>query len=144
MAIVGHRQKISTKFLARSTRDSPKNTALAPPYLGHDGSIKMLKECYKRGLVGKNDFAAALRAHQAAVDATKSEQREAAAGEIPIFLSSYIALINLTFHSFDSLSHIFMLFQNHYTQPMWYREFPVSWRDIDKEINKIATGTKEA
>ena len=41
----------------------------------------------KPGLVNKDDFAAALRAHQAAVDATKSPQREAAeranaAGEI--------------------------------------------------------------
>jgi len=31
------------------------------------------------GRVSKDDFAAALRAHQAAVDATKSPQREAAA-----------------------------------------------------------------
>eukprot|EP00984_Skeletonema_dohrnii_P034284 scaffold33516_cov111-Skeletonema_dohrnii-CCMP3373.AAC.2 len=47
--------------------------------LGHDDSIQALKECYKRGgLVSKEDFAAALRAHQAAVDATKSPQRDAA------------------------------------------------------------------
>jgi TPR repeat protein len=48
--------------------------------LGHDRSIQLLlKECYKRGgLVSKEDFAAALRAHQAAVDATKSPQRDAA------------------------------------------------------------------
>ena len=31
--------------------------------------------CYKRERLGKEDFAAALRAHQAAVDATKSPQR---------------------------------------------------------------------
>jgi len=47
--------------------------------LGCDDSIQALKECYKRGLVSKEDFAAALRAHQAAVDATKSPQREEAA-----------------------------------------------------------------
>jgi len=46
--------------------------------LGHDESIQMLKECYKRGLVSKEDFAAALRAHQAAVEAAKSPQRDAA------------------------------------------------------------------
>eukprot|EP00984_Skeletonema_dohrnii_P034308 scaffold33524_cov99-Skeletonema_dohrnii-CCMP3373.AAC.6 len=47
--------------------------------LGHDDSIQALKGCYKRGgLVSKEDFAAALRAHQAAVDATKSPQRDAA------------------------------------------------------------------
>mmetsp|Transcript_35527 Transcript_35527/g.72674 ORF Transcript_35527/g.72674 Transcript_35527/m.72674 type:complete len:85 (+) Transcript_35527:2-256(+) len=46
--------------------------------LGHDDSIQALKECYKYGDVSKEDFAAALRAHQAAVDATKSPQRDAA------------------------------------------------------------------
>jgi hypothetical protein len=46
--------------------------------LGHDDSIKSLKLCYGNGEVSKEDFAAALRAHQAAVDATKSPQREAA------------------------------------------------------------------
>ena len=47
--------------------------------LGHDKSIQVLKDCYKGGLVSKEEFAAALRAHQAAVDATKSPQREEAA-----------------------------------------------------------------
>eukprot|EP00984_Skeletonema_dohrnii_P009714 scaffold3733_cov77-Skeletonema_dohrnii-CCMP3373.AAC.3 len=46
---------------------------------GHNQSVEMLKQCYKSGSVSKEDFAAALRAHQAAVDATKSPQREAAA-----------------------------------------------------------------
>jgi len=47
--------------------------------LGHDGAIQALKGYYADGLVSKEDFAAALRAHHAAVDATKSPQREAAA-----------------------------------------------------------------
>ena len=47
--------------------------------LGYDNSLKRLRECYKYGDVQKEDFAAALRAHQAAVDATKSPQRETAA-----------------------------------------------------------------
>lgn len=47
--------------------------------LGHDDSIQKVKLCYTNGLVRKDDFAAALRAHQAAVDAKKSPQREAAA-----------------------------------------------------------------
>jgi TPR repeat protein len=46
--------------------------------LGDDDSLKRLRECYKYGDVQKEDFAAVLRAHQAAVDATKSPQREAA------------------------------------------------------------------
>jgi TPR repeat protein len=33
--------------------------------LGYDGSLKLIREFYTRGLVSKEDFAAALRAHQA-------------------------------------------------------------------------------
>ena len=46
--------------------------------LGHEKSTKALKDCYKHGHVSKDDFAAALRANQAAVDERKSPQREAA------------------------------------------------------------------
>eukprot|EP00984_Skeletonema_dohrnii_P020814 scaffold10229_cov129-Skeletonema_dohrnii-CCMP3373.AAC.1 len=47
---------------------------------GNDDSIKLLLTMFKDGrfLVSKDDLAAVLRAHQAAVDATKSLQREAA------------------------------------------------------------------
>jgi TPR repeat protein len=44
--------------------------------LGHDTSLKRLRECYVKGHVSKEEFAAALRAHQAAVDATKSPLTE--------------------------------------------------------------------
>ena len=44
--------------------------------LGHNDALKTLKIAYREGLVSKKDFAAALRGHQAAVDATKSPQRE--------------------------------------------------------------------
>ena len=47
--------------------------------LGEDGSIQKLKKYYKRGDVSKDDFAAALRAHHAAVNEAKSPQREIAA-----------------------------------------------------------------
>ena len=50
--------------------------------LGHDDSLQMVKECYMKGLISKDDFAAALRAHQAAVDDTRSEQRELIRREI--------------------------------------------------------------
>eukprot|EP00985_Skeletonema_marinoi_P031433 scaffold37690_cov128-Skeletonema_marinoi.AAC.11 len=46
--------------------------------LGDDESIERLKEGFKFGYVRKEDFATALRGHQAAVDATKSPQRELA------------------------------------------------------------------
>ena len=45
---------------------------------GNDGSMEQLKACYRDGLVSKEDFAAALRGYQAAIDATKSPQREEA------------------------------------------------------------------
>jgi len=44
--------------------------------LGDDESIERLKEGFKFGYVRKEDFASALRGHQAAVNATKSPQRE--------------------------------------------------------------------
>ena len=47
--------------------------------LGYDKSLACVKDLYKAGLVSKDDFAVALRGHQAAVDATKSPQREEAA-----------------------------------------------------------------
>ena len=46
--------------------------------LGHDKSMQALKKCYTNGVVSKEDFASALRAHHAAVDEMKSPQREAA------------------------------------------------------------------
>eukprot|EP00985_Skeletonema_marinoi_P016893 scaffold9172_cov98-Skeletonema_marinoi.AAC.4 len=46
--------------------------------LGESDSIKMLMEAFRNGQVSKDELAAALRAHQAAVDATKSPQREVA------------------------------------------------------------------
>ena len=46
--------------------------------LGHDDSLDTLKKGFRRGVVSKEDLEAALRAHQSAVDATKSPQREEA------------------------------------------------------------------
>jgi TPR repeat protein len=46
--------------------------------LGDDDALKSLKLAYGMGLVSKEDFAAALRGHQTAVNATKSPAREAA------------------------------------------------------------------
>ena len=50
--------------------------------LGDDGSLEAVKDRCKAGFVSKDDFAAALRGHKAAVDATKSPQREEAAKAI--------------------------------------------------------------
>ena len=46
--------------------------------LGHDDSLQGLKNGFKMGMVSKDVFATALRAHQAAVNAMKSPQREEA------------------------------------------------------------------
>ena len=46
--------------------------------LGYDKSLESLKDLYEVGIVSEEDFAAALRGHKAAIDATKSPQREEA------------------------------------------------------------------
>ena len=46
--------------------------------LGEDASIKKLTEMFRRGQVNKEDLDVALRGYQAAVNATRSPQREAA------------------------------------------------------------------
>ncbi len=45
---------------------------------GYDNAIKALMDAFKHGQVSKDDLAATLRAHNAAVDATKSPQRKEA------------------------------------------------------------------
>ena len=46
--------------------------------IGCDSSIEALKKYYAQGVVSKEDFGAALRAHHAAVKAMKSPQRDEA------------------------------------------------------------------
>ena len=46
--------------------------------LGDDDALAEVKSNFRRGFVSKEDYEAALRGHQSAVDATKSEQRDAA------------------------------------------------------------------
>ena len=46
--------------------------------MGHEGSTKAPWKCYARGSVKKDDLTMTLRAHQAAVNAAKSPQREEA------------------------------------------------------------------
>ncbi len=53
--------------------------------LGYDDVLDLIKEGFMDGFVKKEDYAAALRGHQAAVDATKSKQRE----EANAFLDKY-------------------------------------------------------
>jgi TPR repeat protein len=46
--------------------------------LGYDDALEQVKENFRGGYVSKEDFEEALRGHQAALDATQSEQREEA------------------------------------------------------------------
>eukprot|EP00984_Skeletonema_dohrnii_P010227 scaffold3993_cov81-Skeletonema_dohrnii-CCMP3373.AAC.1 len=46
--------------------------------LGDEDSMHNVRDTYRSGLVSKEDYAAALRGHQAAIDAMKSPQREEA------------------------------------------------------------------
>ena len=78
-AIGGHPQARS--FLAIHEMDNFKLERAAKHLiiaanLGHDESLKVIKGFFKEGIVSKDDYAAALRGQQAAVDATKSAERE--------------------------------------------------------------------
>jgi TPR repeat protein len=46
--------------------------------LGYDDALERVKEGFMMGFFRKEDYESALRGHQAAVDATKSEQRRMA------------------------------------------------------------------
>ena len=54
-----------------------KHTIIAAN-MGHDDSLEVIKKAFQIGMVSKEEFAAVLRAHRAAVLATKSPQREEA------------------------------------------------------------------
>eukprot|EP00986_Skeletonema_menzelii_P008924 scaffold3926_cov126-Skeletonema_menzelii.AAC.5 len=71
------------KWLAEHGRNGHNDRAakhfIIAAKLGDDDSLEAVKDFYKDGYVTKDDFAATLRGHQTAVDATKSPQRDQAA-----------------------------------------------------------------
>eukprot|EP00984_Skeletonema_dohrnii_P002098 scaffold699_cov103-Skeletonema_dohrnii-CCMP3373.AAC.3 len=80
-AIGGHataRFNLGDKELKNGRMDRAIKHWIIAATLGHDASLDALKDYFQSGLVTKEDFASALRAHQTAVEATKSPQREAA------------------------------------------------------------------
>ena len=80
-AIAGHpnaRHNLGCYEARKGRSDRAVKHLIIAANLGFDVSMKSLKEYYKAGLVSKEDFAAALRAYQVAIAATKSPQREAA------------------------------------------------------------------
>jgi len=80
-AIGGHvfaRHNLASWELKKGNIERAVKHFIIAANLGYDSSLENLKKGYAQGKVSKEDFAAALRAHQAAVDATKSPQRDAA------------------------------------------------------------------
>lgn len=81
-AIYGHpwaRHNLGARELSRGRFDRAKRHFIIAATLGYNTSMETLKDGYTRGFVGKDELAAALRANHAAVEETKSPQREAAA-----------------------------------------------------------------
>ena len=62
----------------RMLNDRAKKHLIIGANFGNDGSIRMLEKFYSHGLLSKEDFEAAVCAHKAAVDATRSPQRDKA------------------------------------------------------------------
>ena len=80
-AILGHpnaRNNLGVIEMENGRHERAKKHWMINANLGCDISLANLKDMYQEGMLSKEDFAAALRAHHAAVDAMKSPQREAA------------------------------------------------------------------
>ena len=81
-AIGGHpdaRHNLACKEGQSGQYDRAMKHYIIAANLGHDKSMGALKQAYKARFISKEDFAAALRGHHAAIEATKSPQRKAAA-----------------------------------------------------------------
>ena len=78
-AIAGHpeaRHNLGKVEAENGQSDRAAKHFIIAANLGFDDSLKSVKDLYKDGCVSKEEFSAALRGHKAAVDATKSPQRE--------------------------------------------------------------------
>ena len=81
-AIGGHpgaRHDLGSEEETRGRLDRVVKHCVIAAKLGFDKSLESAKSLYRAGLMSKDDFAAALRGHHAAIEATKSPQRDAAA-----------------------------------------------------------------
>lgn len=72
------RWMLGNQAMGRGMKERAVKHFIIGANLGCDKSLTQLKQAYAKGFVKKDDLAAALRLHQAAVDATKSPQRDAA------------------------------------------------------------------
>ena len=62
--------------------DRSKRHFIIGANLGDDHCLKAIRGYFKSGIVTKEEYAAALYAYQAAIDATKSPQREEAENNV--------------------------------------------------------------
>ena len=77
-AIAGHptaRYNLGIEEGRKGNFDRARKHFIIAANLGHHDSLQGLKELYADGDASKEDYAGALRAYQAAIDATKSKQR---------------------------------------------------------------------
>ena len=82
-AIGGHpgaRYNLATHEGSNGRYDRAYRHLIIAANLGYDDALDKVKEGFTLGLVSKEDYESALRGHQAAVNATKSQQREEAGG----------------------------------------------------------------
>lgn len=80
-AVRGHpnaRYHLGSRELENGNTERARKHWIITATLGCDHSIAMLMEMFKVGFVSKEDLASVLRAHQPAIDATKSPQRDTA------------------------------------------------------------------
>jgi TPR repeat protein len=80
-AIAGHpwaRHNLGTVEANNGRYERARKHFIIAANLGHDQSLKCLKRLYAEGHASKDNYANALRAYQAAVEATKSVEREEA------------------------------------------------------------------
>ena len=84
-AIAGHpiaRHNLGWLEVVNDRMDRAAKHWIIAAKLGFDTSLRNVKSAYKDGHVSKEDFAAALRGHRAAIVATKSPQRQEAEGKV--------------------------------------------------------------
>ena len=80
-AIGGHpiaRYNLGSKEKSNGKIDRAVKHWIIGATLGGDESVDAVKNCFKDGLVSKEDFTTTLRAYQTAIEATKSPKREEA------------------------------------------------------------------
>ncbi len=80
-AIGGHpgaRHNLACYEAANGNMEKAAKHWIIAANLGDDKSMKTLLSAYKDGYITKEEYGATLRAHQAAINATKSSQRDAA------------------------------------------------------------------